>query len=51
MEYHFNDWNVELIQEPNKLLERIKEFNLKGKKIKSINIIGHCYDVIENFEE
>lgn len=33
MRYDFNNWNVELIQEPNKLLKKLTEFNLKDKRI------------------
>ena len=29
MQYNFNNWNVDLIQEPNKLLKKLTEFNLK----------------------
>lgn len=40
MEYRFNDWNVELIQEPNKLLEKIKQFDLKERKLKVSILLG-----------
>lgn len=43
MEYKFNDWNFELIQELNLLLNKLKELNLKGRTIKSVNIVGHGY--------
>ena len=32
MEYSFSKWDVELIQDPNKLLDKLKSFNLKNKK-------------------
>ncbi len=51
MQYNFNEWNVDLIQEPNELLKKLKEFNLKGKIIKNIKIVGHCYDAIQTLEE
>lgn len=51
MEYHFNKWDVQLIQEPTVLLNKLKGFNLTGRKIKSINIVGHCYDVVGTLEE
>lgn len=50
MQYNFNNWNVDLIQEPNKLLKKLTEFNLKGKKIKSIRIVGYCYDISEQLD-
>ncbi len=48
MDYSFRKWNVETIQEPNKLLLKLKSFNLKGKKIKNIKIIGLCYNLAED---
>ena len=51
MQYRFNDLNVDLIQDPYDLLSILKAIKLKGKVIKNINIVGHCYDIIETFEE
>ncbi len=33
MEFSFREWNLPLIQEPNKLMKKLKELNIKGKKI------------------
>ena len=51
MQYRFNDLNVDLIQDPYDLLSILKAIKLKGKVIKNIKIVGHCYDIIETFEE
>lgn len=40
-------WDVDLIQNPNVLLKKIKEFNLNGRVIKSIRIVGYSF----NFEQ
>lgn len=37
MEYDFNKWDEKLIEEPNELLETLKTFNLKYKKLKVFN--------------
>lgn len=51
MEFKFSNWNVDLIQEPNALMKKIKSFKLKGRKIKSIRIVGLCYGLIDSLEE
>ena len=51
MEFNFNEWKVDLIQEPNVLLKTLKEFNIKGKKIKNIRILGNVFDLIDGLEE
>lgn len=51
MEYDFNKWDVKLIQEPNELLETLKTFNLKYKKIKSIQLIGPDSNYTDYLEE
>lgn len=48
MNYDFNEWNVKLIQEPNELMETLKSFNLKGKTIKNIRLVGMCYNLSED---
>ncbi len=48
MEYNFNKWNVPIIQEPNELMKKLKEFNLIGKKITNIRCVGLCYDLTED---
>lgn len=39
MEYKFNEWHVELIQEPNKLLKKLKNLNIKGKKLRKLILL------------
>ena len=48
MIYNFNEWKVPIIQEPNELMKKLKEFNLIEKKITSIRCIGLCYDLTED---
>ena len=47
MEYDFTKWDVDLIQDPNKLLKKLKELDIKNKTIKSIKTVGYCF----NFEQ
>lgn len=51
MEFVYEDWKADLIQEPNELLEKLKSFKIKGKKIKGIRILGNAFDLIEGLEE
>lgn len=37
-------WDVDLIQDPNLLLKKLKEFNIKNKVIKSIKIVGFSFN-------
>lgn len=46
MKYNYIKWDVEQIQDPNILLKKLKELNIKGKKIKAIRTIGYVF----NFE-
>ena len=48
MEFNFREWNVPLIQEPNELMKKLKELNIKGKKIISIRCVGLCYNLGED---
>ena len=56
MKFEFNKWDVELIQDPIRLMNKLKELNIKDKTIKNIRILGFVdkignspYD-IENVE-
>lgn len=51
MEFNFREWNVPLIQEPNELMKKLKELNIKGKKITSIRCVGLCYNLSEDMVE
>lgn len=44
MKYHFEDWNVKVIQNPNTLLKTIKSYNIKGKKIKKLELVGFAFN-------
>lgn len=48
MEFNFNKWNVPLIQEPNELLQKLKELNIIGRKIVKIKCVGLCYNFTED---
>lgn len=49
--YDFKKWDVKLIQEPNELLETLKNFNIKNKVIKSIKLIGIAFNFEDDLEE
>ncbi|MCQ2554073.1 MAG: hypothetical protein MJ171_00275 [Clostridia bacterium] len=49
--YSFAKWDVELIQEPRILLDKLKIFNLKGRKIKSIRIPGYAYEPFDSMQD
>lgn len=51
MEFVYNEWKADLIQEPSVLLKKLKEFNIKGKIIKDIRILGNVFDLIDGLEE
>ncbi len=51
MEFSFNKWNVPLIQEPNELMKKLKELDVKGKKITSVRCVGLCYNLREDMIE
>lgn len=44
MEFDFNKWNVPLIQEPNELMQKLKELNIIGRRIVKIRCVGLCYN-------
>ena len=48
MKFVFNKWEVPIIQEPNQLMKKLKEFNLIGRKITNIKYVGLCYNLKED---
>ena len=44
MKFDFNKWSVPLIQEPNELMQKLKELNIIGRKIVKIKCVGLCYN-------
>ena len=51
MEYNWYEWKADVIQEPIALMNKLKSFNIKNKKIKSIRILGLAYDLLDDLEE
>lgn len=48
MKFDFNKWNVPLIQEPNELMQKLRELNIIGRKIVKIKCVGLCYNFTED---
>ena len=48
MKYEFSEWKTELIQDPNILMSKLKELNIKDKKIKNIIVLGLAYNLTED---
>ncbi len=48
MEFEFNEWNVPLIQEPNILMNKLKNLDVRGRKIVNIKCVGICYNLDED---
>lgn len=46
--YDFNSWDVPIIQEPEELMTKLKELDVKGRKIEAIKCIGLCYNLTED---
>ncbi len=46
--YDFNSWDVPIIQEPEELITKLKELDVKGRKIEAIKCIGLCYNLTED---
>ena len=46
--YDFDSWDVPIIQEPEELMAKLKEFEVKGRKIEAIKCIGLCYNLTED---
>ncbi len=51
MKFDFNKWSVPLIQEPNDLMQKLKELNIIGRKIVKIRCVGLCYNLREDHIE
>ena len=46
--YNFSSWDVPIIQKPEELMTKLKELEVKGRKIKAIKCIGLCYNLSED---
>ena len=51
MDFNYREWNVDLIQSPQKLMDTLKSFNIKEKKIKDIKVIGNVFNLVDGLEE
>ena len=51
MNYRFDEWDIQAVHEPNELMQKLNEMNLIGKKIKSINCVGMCYNLTKEMIE
>lgn len=50
MDYDYNNWNHELIQDPNILIKKLKSYDIKGRTIKNIKI-PYVFDLLDGMEE
>ncbi|MBR6309718.1 MAG: hypothetical protein IKR52_00765 [Paludibacteraceae bacterium] len=49
-EFYFPDWDVELIQEPNRLREVLRSLSLEGRKIKGLAVCSGCFNFCNMYD-